>query len=79
MIDFQLFITGKNNKKLIELKEYFKNLEKPKFPLKANIIMEKYKIKEGGELGQKLRHLENLWVENSFKITDKQVDEVFTI
>ncbi len=79
VIDFQLFITGKNNKKLIELKEYFKNLEKPKFPLKANIIMEKYKIKEGRELGQKLRHLENLWVENSFKITDKQVDEVFTI
>jgi len=79
MIDFQLFITGKNNKKLIELKEYFKNLEKPKFPIKANIIMEKYKIKEGRELGQKLRYLENLWVENSFKITDKEIDKVFTI
>ena len=26
--------------------------------------MEKYKIKEGRELGQKLKHLENLWVEN---------------
>ena len=39
--------------------------------------MEKYKIKEGKELGQKLKYLENLWVENSFKITDKEVDKVF--
>jgi len=79
MIDFQLFRTGKNNKKLIELKEHFKNLDKPKFPIKADIIMEKYKIKEGRELGQKLKYLENLWVENSFKITDKEVDKVFII
>jgi tRNA nucleotidyltransferase/poly(A) polymerase len=39
--------------------------------------MEKYNIKEGKELGQKLKYLENLWVENSFKITDKEVDKVF--
>jgi len=79
MIDFQLFRTVKKSKKLIELKEYFKNLEKPKFPINTNIIMEKYKIKEGRELGQKLKYLENLWVENSFKITDKEVDDVFII
>ena len=41
--------------------------------------MEKYKIKEGKELGQKLKYLENLWVENSFKITDKEVDKIFII
>ena len=37
------------------------------------------KIKEGKELGQKLKYLENLWVENSFKITDKEVDKIFII
>ena len=41
--------------------------------------MEKYKIKEGRELGQKLKYLENLWVENNFKISDKEVDKVFII
>ena len=41
--------------------------------------MEKYKIKEGKELGQKLKYLENLWIENYFKITDKEVDKVFII
>ena len=52
-------------------------MEKPIFPVKAKSIMQKYSIKEGKELGQKLKHLENLWVENSFKITDKEIDKVF--
>ena len=39
--------------------------------------MEKYNIKKGRELGQKLKYLENLWVENNFKISEKDVDKVF--
>ena len=77
MIDFQLFRSKKDLKKLIELKDYFKNIDKPLFPIKAKIIMEKYNIKEGKELGEKLKYLENLWVENSFKISDKDVDKTF--
>ena len=76
-IDFQLIKSNHKNKKLIELKDYFEKIEKPLFPIKANKIMEKYNIKEGRELGQKLKSLENLWVENSFKITDKDVDKIF--
>ncbi len=41
------------------------------------LLLEKYKIKEGKELGNKLKYLENLWIENSFKISDKDVDKVF--
>jgi tRNA nucleotidyltransferase/poly(A) polymerase len=76
VIDFQLFKYSKNIKKLIELKKYFEKLEKPSFPIKAKKVMEKYNIKEGKELGQKLKYLENLWVENSFKITEKEVNKV---
>ena len=75
-IDFQLFRSNKNNK-LVELKKYFEKLEKPKFPIKTEIIMEKYKLKEGKELGQKLKHLENLWVENNFNISEKEVKNTF--
>ena len=75
-IDFQLFISNKNNK-LIELKKYFEKLEKPKFPIKTEIIMEKYNLKEGKELGQKLKLLENLWVENNFNISEKEVKNTF--
>ena len=77
VIDFQLFKSNKNLKKIIELKKYFEKLEKPIFPVKTKSIMQKYSVKEGKELGQKLKHLENLWVENSFKITDQEIEKVF--
>ena len=76
-IDFQLFRSNKKNNKLIELKKYFEKLEKPLFPIKARIIMKKYNLKEGQELGQKLKYLENLWVENSFNISEKEVENTF--
>ena len=39
--------------------------------------MEKYNFKEGRELGQRLKYLEKLWVENNFEISDKDVDKAF--
>ena len=77
VIDFQLFKSNKDVKKIIELKKYFEKLEKPIFPVKTKSIMQKYNVKESKELGQKLKYLENLWVENSFKISDKDIDKVF--
>ena len=77
VIDFQLFRSNKKNNKLLELKKYFEKLEKPNFPIKAKIVMEKYNLKEGKELGQKLKYLENLWVENSFNISEKEVENTF--
>ena len=77
VIDFQLFRSNKKNNKLVELKKYFEKLEKPNFPIKAKIVMEKYNLKEGKELGQKLKYLENLWVENSFYISEKEVENTF--
>ena len=77
VIDFQLFRSNKKSNKLIELKKHFEKLEKPMFPIKAKIIMEKYNLKEGKELGQKLKYLENLWIENSFNISEKEVENTF--
>ena len=77
VIDFQLFRSNKKNNKLAELKKYFEKLEKPHFPIKAKIVMEKYNLEEGKELGQKLKYLENLWVENSFNISEKEVENTF--
>ena len=76
-IDFKLFISNKKNSKLLELKKYFENLDKPKFPIKAKVMMEKYNLKEGKEFGQKLKSLENLWVENNFNISEKEVENTF--
>ncbi len=39
--------------------------------------MEKFDLKEGRELGQKLKYLEDLWVNNSFNISDKEIEKTF--
>ena len=77
LIDFELFKLKTNKKKLIELKNYFIKTEKPVFPVKAKNIMEKFDLKEGRELGQKLKYLEDLWVNNSFNISDKEIEKTF--
>ena len=77
LIDFELLKSKKNKKKLIELKNYFIKTEKPVFPVKAKNIMEKFDLKEGRELGQKLKYLEDLWVNNSFNISDKEIEKTF--
>ena len=33
-------------------------------------------MKEGKELGQKLKEIETFWIDNSFKITDKQIEKI---
>jgi len=78
LIDYQLFKSRKDLKKLIKLKKYFENLEVPKFPIETKILMQKYNLKEGKELGKKLKYLENLWVDNNFKISDKEVDSALS-
>ena len=77
IIDFKLFNSNKVNNNLIKLKDYFKEKEKPIFPVKAKTIMERYNIKEGKELGEKLKSLEILWVSNNFNLSEKEIDKVF--
>ena len=38
--------------------------------------MNKYKIPEGKELGLKLKKIEEEWVSNNFKISDKKVENI---
>ena len=38
--------------------------------------MKKYNLQEGTELGKKLKEIENIWINNSFKITEKDIDKI---
>ena len=78
LIDFYLFTLNKNENKIIKLRDYFEKKERPSFPIKTKEIMEKYNLYEGRELGNKLKNLEEIWVQNDFKISKKEIDEVFS-
>ena len=38
--------------------------------------MEKYEIPEGKSLGNKLKDIEKEWVNNNFKLSEKQIDKI---
>ena len=48
----------------------------PIMPFKANTLMEKYLVPVGRELGQKLKAIEEVWISNNFKISDKEVQKI---
>ncbi len=73
VILFKIFKSNKVDIKLISLIDIFKNKKIPIMPLKADLLMEKYNIPEGKELGAKLKAIEEIWANNNFKISDKEV------
>ena len=77
LLDLKIFNSKLVSKKLIDLKKYFEKFEKPLFPLKSRDLLDKYKVKEGKDFGQKIKLLENIWLNNSFKLSKKEIDNVF--
>ena len=49
---------------------------RPIMPIKADSLIVKYKISEGKILGNKLKMIEEEWVNNSFKISDQQIENI---
>ncbi len=76
LINFQIYISKKIDKKLIKLKKFFSSQLPPKFDAKTKSLMKKFNLKEGKELGQKIKEIEMFWINNSFKITDKQIEKI---
>ena len=76
LIDFKIVKNKKIDNKIIKIKKFFNNQSAHKFSIKAKDLMEKFNMKEGKELGQKLKEIETFWIDNSFKITDKQLEKI---
>ena len=76
IINFKLFTSNKVEKKLIKLVEVYKDKVIPTLPIGANTLMEKYNIPEGKILGNKLKMIEEAWVENGFAISEKNIQKI---
>ena len=76
IINFKLFTSNKVEKKLIKLIEVYKDKVIPTMPIGANTLMAKYNIPEGKILGNKLKMIEEAWVENRFLISEKQIQKI---
>ena len=76
LIYFEIFKSKKTNKKFIDLLDFFKDKEIPIFPIKAKNLIEKFNISEGKLLGIKLKKIEEKWINNDFKVSEKEVSQV---
>ena len=76
LLYFEIFKSKNVNKKLINLFDFFKDKEVPIFPIKAKNLIEKFDISEGKLLGIKLKKIEEKWINNDFKVSEKEVSQV---
>ena len=45
-------------------------------PIGAEVLMKKYDIPKGKQLGTKLKMIEEEWVKNNFNISSKQIESI---
>ena len=76
MLNFNIFKKKKVDDKLIKIKDFFVGKEKPVFPITGKDLMQKYNLKEGRELGTILKNIEDVWIENNFKVSQKDIDKL---
>ena len=76
IINFKIFTSNTVEKKLIILLDTYKKKAVPTLPIGADLLMSKFQIPEGKTLGNKLKRIEETWVQNGFQISDKQVEQI---
>ena len=76
VIYFRIFKSRKVDIELLNLIENYKNKQIPILPFKADVLMKKYNIPEGKELGAKLKSIEEVWIDNNFQISEKEVNKI---
>ena len=76
ILNFKIIKIKKLDKKLLSLLELYKNKTTPSLPVGADLLMTRYKIPEGRQLGSMLKLIEEEWIRNNFQISDKQIDNI---
>ena len=76
IINFKIINSKKVDMSLVDLVELFKKKSIPVMPISAKILMLKFKIPEGKQLGLKLKLIEEEWVKNNFYISDQKLDNI---
>ena len=74
ILNFKIFKSKKLDSDIIELVNFYNKKQLPLMPVKADILIEKYKIPQGKILGDKLKLIEEEWVNNNFQISDQEIE-----
>ena len=78
VISYQLFNLKKIDQELIDMINNFKTKVKPTMPFGAKLLMSEYNIPKGKILGNKLKIIEEEWVNNNFKLSNEQLNDILS-
>ena len=73
---FRVFTSRKIDNKLLKFIDQYQSKNLPSMPISAKLLMKKYQIPEGKSLGDKLKDIEEEWVNNNFNLSEKKIDEI---
>ena len=76
VLSYRLFFQKKIDKNLLNFIQLFQSKILPTMPIGAKTLMEKYDIPEGKNLGNKLKLIEEEWVNNNFQLSPKQIERI---
>ena len=76
ILTFKIIKSKKFDQIIFDLINHYKNKPMPVMPIGADVLMKKYMIPEGKLLGDKLKTIEQEWVNNDFKISDQEVRNI---
>ena len=76
ILNFRVIRSKKFDKKILELIKLYQNKSIPLMPIDADLLMTKYKIPQGKMLGDKLKKIEEQWVNNNFVISSSEIETI---
>ncbi len=76
ILKFKLIKSKKNDKNIKDLINLFDKKIKPIMPINADLLMRKYNIPKGKMLGDKLKMIEEEWVNNNFEISETKLKDI---
>ena len=76
ILNYKLFISKKIDKKIVDHLKFFDSKSVPIFPIKGEELMKKFDIPQGKKVGENLRLIEDYWINNNFKISDKEIEKI---
>ena len=76
ILNYKLFISKKTDKKIIDYLKFFDEKSIPVFPIKGEDLMKKFDIPQGKKVGENLKLVEDYWINNNFKISDKELEKI---
>ena len=76
LLNYKIFTSKKFDKNLVNQINFFENKDVPKLSVTGNDLIKNFGIPEGQRVGEKLKEIENVWINNNFKISDQNIKKI---